>query len=102
MLSFWGEDFGEVKWGMSILEHPRTAFSRQIKEACLIQKETEHHNILNSRAEWNQCALPRLTTSLGDQEMKYWEKEIIEERDRVSELCLQSTRKCTIVQYTTL
>ena len=76
------QDFGEVKWAMSIIEHPRTAFTRQIKEASLIQKERGNHHILNSRAEWNQCALPRLTTRMGDQEMKDWEKEISEERKK--------------------
>ena len=74
------EDFQEIKWGMFITRFMRTAFERQIEEAVTISREADEHSILNSRAEWNQCALPRLTTRMGDmgEEVKKWENELKE------------------------
>ena len=75
------EDMSDVKFGMTIVRYARTAFERQIGEAVLIQQEKEKHELLNSRAEYNACSLPRLTTRMGDQDMEAWEKEIREEKD---------------------
>ena len=33
-------------------------------------KICNHHNILNSRSEYNRCSLPRLSTQLGDAQIK--------------------------------
>ena len=78
------EDFQTIKWGMFITRFMRTAFERQIEEAVSISREAENHTILNSRSEWNQCALPRLTTRMGDMEdeVKKWEKELKEEKEK--------------------
>ena len=78
------EDFEKVKWGMFITRFMRTAFERQIEEAVTITREAENNEILNSRAEWNQCALPRLTTRMGDigEELKKWEKEMEDENKK--------------------
>ena len=78
------EDFEKVKWGMFITRFMRTAFERQIEEAVTITREAENNEILNSRAEWNQCALPRLTTRMGDigEELKKWEKEMEDEKKK--------------------
>ena len=59
------EDFSEIQWGMFVLEFKRTAFDRQISEAVTIQKEAEKSSILNSKAEYNSCYLPRLVTRQG-------------------------------------
>merc|ERR1712208_180892 len=77
-------DFSEVRWGMFILQYLRTAFERQIMEAVTIEKESKTSEILNSKAEWNQCALPRLVTRIGNSEaeLKELEKEVLEEKRR--------------------
>ena len=49
-------------------------------ESVLIQQEMTKHNILNSKYEYNRCALPRLTTKIGDKESKEWSKEKLEEQ----------------------
>ena len=72
-----------------VLDFTRTAFERQIHEAVTIQNEITG-NILNSRAEWGQSSLPRLTTRMGDpeKEFKELEKEIRlekENEDRIEE-----------------
>ena len=76
-------DFSQVQWGMFILEFKRTAFERQIEEAVKIQQEASD-SILNSRSEWNQSSLPRLTTRIGDleQEVKEYEKELRIEKEK--------------------
>ena len=77
-------DFSEVQWGMSILGKKRSAFERQITEAVTIMKESKKHDILNSKAEWSQCSLPRLTSKMGDKDLKEMEKEIRIEKDKES------------------
>ena len=91
------EDFSKIQWGMFVLEFKRTAFDRQISEAVTIQKEAEKSSILNSKAEYNSCCLPRLVTRLGDREseIKEFEKEILEERkaDEIIEEKIRNLRK---------
>ena len=48
---------------------PKTAFERQIYESVLIQ-ESRNHNLLNSKSEFNRCAIPRSTMKMGDRETK--------------------------------
>ena len=52
---------------MKVITFHRSAFERQIQEAVLIQANIRHH-ILNSKSEYNQFALPRLGTKLGEKE----------------------------------
>ena len=75
-------DVGEIKWGMFIIEYKRTAFERQISEAVLIKETASKKKILNSKSEWNQCALPSLVTKLGNREteLKEIERELREEK----------------------
>ena len=75
-----GEDFAEVKFGMTILKYAKSSFERQISEAVLIQQERKDHHILNSRSEYNSCSLPRLSTRMGEQEEKEWNRELEEEK----------------------
>ena len=74
---------GEVKFQMQAVKFHRSAFERQVHEAVLIQAN-RGHNILNSRSEYNRCALPRLGTKLGERETK--EKEVEEEERKEQEL----------------
>ena len=73
-----GERLSEIEFGMEVIRSTRTSFERQILESVCIQQNT-HHNILNSRSEYNRCSLPRLSTRLGDKEYKKYEKELEEE-----------------------
>ena len=46
-----------------------------------IQQNT-HHHILNSKSEYNRCSIPRLSTRLGDNEYKKYEKGLEEEKEK--------------------
>jgi hypothetical protein len=65
---------------MKILKHTRTAFQRQILESVIIQRERKHH-LMNNKAEYNRCALPRLTAKLGEKELEKW-REVDKEEMR--------------------
>ena len=41
----------------------------------MIQESRIRNHILNSKAEYNRCSLPRLTTKMGHKETKEWLKE---------------------------
>ena len=58
---------------MRVIKSTRTAFERQIMESVMIQKE-RHHQIMNNKAEYNRCALPRLTAKLGEKDLEKWRK----------------------------
>ena len=62
------DDCDKIDFGMKILKSTRTAFERQILESVMIQKSRQH-NIMNNKAEYNRCALPRLTAKLGEREL---------------------------------
>ena len=83
-----GEDFSKIQWGMFIIKYLRTAFIRQIEEAVLIAKESKHNELLNSRSEWNQASLPRLTTRVGglEEEVKKWEADLKKEKEKEDKL----------------
>jgi hypothetical protein len=76
---------GEVKFQMQAIKFHRSAFERQVHEAVLIQAN-RGHNILNSRSEYNRCALPRLGTKLGERETKEKRQEVEEEERKEQEL----------------
>ena len=71
-----GQSMKKVKFGMSVIRTCRTIFERQIYESVAIQQAREHHNILNSRAEYNWCFLPRLSTQLGETQNKEYNREL--------------------------
>ena len=72
----------DVKFGMKILRTCRSSFERQIYESVSIQQERKNHHILNSRAEYNRCSLPRLSTQLGDAENKKYNAELEKEKEQ--------------------
>ena len=47
-----------------------------------IQQERQNHFLLNSRAEYNRCAIPRLSYKIGEKEYKRWEKEGEKEQEK--------------------
>ena len=67
-------------FGFKILKYTRTAFERQILESVIIQEVHKKSNILNSKSEYNRCALPRLTSKLGEQAYGEEEKKRREEK----------------------
>ena len=64
-----GEERYQVEFGIKVLRFTRSSFERQVLESVIIQGKRDHH-ILNSRAEFNRCAIPRLVTKLGEKELK--------------------------------
>ena len=75
-----------LKFGMKIRNTAKSAFERQVGESVLIQQEVSRHRILNSKSEYNRCALPRLTTKLGAEEFEEWKKELKEEKLKEEDL----------------
>ena len=68
------EELSEMKFGARIIKQARTAFNRQIGESVAIQSNKNHH-LLNSKSEYNRCALPRLSAKLGEVTLASLEKE---------------------------
>ena len=60
-----GEEFESMKFHMKTVRFTKTAFERQILESVCIQ-ENRHHNLLNSKSEYNRCSIPRITLKMGD------------------------------------
>ena len=81
-----GEDFEKIEFGMRIRSTAKSAFERQVTESVLIQQESQDHIILNSKSEYNRCALPRLTTKLGEKEFEEMKKEEDEEKRKEEDL----------------
>ena len=76
------EEMKEMKFGAKIVDKPRKAFDRQISESVTIQNQKKKNHILNSKSEYNRCALPRLTANLGEKPMeKLVEKQKREEKE---------------------
>ena len=93
-----GKDMSEIKWGMFVTSFKRTAFERQLEEAVVIEREAKTNpNILNSKSEWQNSALPRLVTRKGnmEEELKNIENEIKKDKDKDEEfeIKLRNLRK---------
>jgi hypothetical protein len=80
-----GKQPGEVKFLMKAVKFHQSAFERQIQEAVLIQANRAHH-LLNSKSDFNRCALPRLGTKLGERETKEKREELEEEERKEKDL----------------
>ena len=68
------EELEKMKFGGRIIDKPRTAFNRQISESVTIQHQKQKSFIINSKSEYNRCALPRLTANLGEIPVEKLEK----------------------------
>ena len=75
----------EVEFGMKVVQYTRTSFERQILESVKIQENRNHH-ILNSKSEYNRCALPRLATKIGENDFKKWEETQKDDKDKEIEM----------------
>ena len=80
-----GKPPGYIKFLRKAVKFRKSAFERQIQEAVLIQANRDHH-LLNSKSEYNRCALPRLGTKLGERETKEKRAEVEEEERKEQEL----------------
>jgi hypothetical protein len=69
------EDFKKLQFGIKVIRYAKSSFERQIMESVEIQ-ENRHHHLLNSRSEFNRCAVPRLMCKLGDKTFKKHEQEM--------------------------
>ena len=78
------EELMKIQFGIKIIKTAKTSFERQIFESVEIQ-ENRHHHLLNSRSEYNRCAVPRLTCKLGDKAFKKYEKEMVNEIEKEEE-----------------
>ena len=76
-----GEDFSKRRFAVKVLSYTRSSFERQILESVKLQNN-RHHNLLNSKAEYNRCAIPRLSSKLGEKEFKKYTEEEKEEKKR--------------------
>ena len=65
-----GVSLDQMHFQMRVVKFHRSAFSRQIHESVVIQINRTKHHLLNSKAEFNRCALPRLGLKMGDTEFK--------------------------------
>ena len=86
LLHHQGQDMKSVEFGMSVRKFCKTSFERQILESVTIQQERNHHHIMNSKSEYNRCSLPRLSTKMGDKEIKEFKKEQEQEKLEEEEL----------------
>ena len=80
-----GDTPSDMIFRMKILCYKKTAYERQVHESVLIQ-QNRHHQLLNSRSEFNRCSLPRLTVKLGDKELSELSKVIREEQKKEDDL----------------
>ena len=77
------EEWERIEFGMKILKSTRSAFERQIMESVLIQQNRGHY-LMNSKSEYNRCAIPRLTAKLGEKELQNWRENDKEELQKES------------------
>jgi hypothetical protein len=86
------ENWQSIRFGMRILKSTKSAFNRQIAESVIIQQKRKGNTILNAKAEYNRCALPRLAAKLGEKDLEKWreadrkeaaEEASVEEKIRV-------------------
>ena len=63
-----GMEIKDVRFGMKVVRYTHTAMERQVLESVRIQEEQRRTHILNSKAEYSRCVLPRLTAKMGKAE----------------------------------
>ena len=62
----------EPEFMFRVVSYHRTALSRQIKEAVRIRRRGGASSILNSKAEFNRCYIPRLVVEQEDEGTNNW------------------------------
>ena len=86
------EEWDKVDIRMETIVFSRSAFERQIMEAVQIQ-HNRHHHLLNSRAEFNRSAIPRLGMKLGDREFKDKGERDKDEKEETLEAKIRAMRR---------
>ena len=81
-----GLDPTEVEFRMKAVKFHQSAFERQIFESVKIQTIRDKHNLLNSKSEYNRCALPRLGLKMGEADFREKRKEEEEEKRKDEDL----------------
>ena len=76
------EDHSQVEFRMKVLQYHQTAFERQVSESVKIQSHRKHH-LMNSKSEYNRCALPRLGLKIGTKE--YSKAKEVEDQEEQTE-----------------
>ena len=76
-----GVDPEKIEFRMKVLQYHSTAFERQVSESIKIRNNAKHH-ILNSKGEYNRCALPRLGLKMGTREYSKAKEEEEREEER--------------------
>ena len=78
---------GDPDFIMRVVRHFKSALSRQVGEAVRIRRRGEAGKILNSKAEYNRCRIPRLVIEEQDEELmrEEEEKEIREAVEQLEE-----------------
>ena len=80
------QDMDSIKFGIRILKFTRSSFERQILESVQIQEQRKDHHILNSRSEYNRCAVPRMATKIGDKDSDQASREKKEDERKKNEI----------------
>ena len=80
------QDLHSVEFNMKVKKFCSTSFERQILESVTIQQERNNHHLMNSKAEYNRCSLPRLTTKMGEQEYKEYNENLSQEKQEEEQL----------------
>ena len=62
------QEMEEIKFGIRVVKYAYSAMERQIMESVKIQEERKEHLLMNSKAEYNRCTIPRLTAKMGEKE----------------------------------
>ena len=101
-----GENYDDIIFNLKVIQYCKSSFERQVLESVIIQQE-RHHNLLNSKAEFNRSAVPRLATKIGESQYKKWEKdnekdiekhEILEEKIRNLRKMRNKERKSPVLR----
>ena len=76
----------EPKFTMRVVRSYRSALARQIGEAVRIRRRGGEGRILNSKAEYNRCTIPRLILyNLDEEELERMEEEELEAKRKLLE-----------------
>ena len=65
MVKYWlehheEEDIDRERFGLKVVSYSMSSFETQFLESVIIHEDAKH-NLLNSKSEFNYCAIPRLT-----------------------------------------
>ena len=63
---------------MRVIKFHRSSFERQVSEAVSMQSIRVGNNLLNSKAEFNRCAVPRLALKPGS-------RNVVEDKEKEDE-----------------